>query len=156
MNALNRKKAQIGEGLKRISISISPETFGLLEEIVNDAGYDNRSKAISDLITEASVKLREEHGNRVMSGTINIIYDHQKAGISEKISQTKIRNIEEVISSFQVLLFGGQTMEIILVQGKSNQLKTIKDQLGAIKGVSSAHLTLTQAIIPPLHQPRKK
>lgn len=142
------------DSLQRISISISGEIYRMLEELVEDAGYDNRSKAISDLITQASVNLREEHGDQVMAGTINIVFRTDKRGVVEKISATKTRNIAEVISAFQVLLLEGQVLEIMIVQGKPQVLKDIKDQLAAIKGVSSAHLTLTQAVIPPLHQPK--
>lgn len=147
------KKGSEGK-LQRVSISIPKETYDMLEELVEDAGYDNRSKAVADLITQAAVNLREEHGNHIMAGTITLVCDGKKKGISEKLSKIKTDNINEVISTYQVLLYEGKILEILLVQGSSIQLKKIKDLFAAIKGVISTKLTLTQAIIPPLHQPK--
>lgn len=140
-------------GLQRISVSISHETYLMLEELVSDGGYDNRSKAVADLITQAAVNLREEHGDKIMAGTITIIYEHGKRGLAERMAKTKIDNIAEVISSFQVLLYEGKILEVMLVQGKPLKLKHIKESFATIKGVAFARLTLTQTVIPPLHQP---
>ncbi len=153
LNEDENGRSDNGRGLQRISVSIPQETFEMLEELVADGGYDNRSKAVADLITQAAVNLREEHGDKIMAGTITIIYDQSRRGVADRLARTKSLNIREVISSFQVLLFENKMLETILVQGKPPVLKRIKENFASIKGVAFARLTLTQTVIPPLHQP---
>jgi hypothetical protein len=59
--------------------------------------------------------------------------------------------IAEVISKQHVLLEDNHMMEVILVQGPASRLKAIADELITCKGVRSGKLTISSALIPPIH-----
>ena len=56
-----------------------------------------------------------------------------------------------LLSEGHLLLEDNHTMEVILVQGPASRLKSIADELITCKGVRSGKLTISSALIPPIH-----
>ena len=56
-----------------------------------------------------------------------------------------------MISSPQVFLEDDQSLEVLLVQGPSERLRDLCDELRKIRGVQQLKLVTTTALLPPLH-----
>ena len=139
------------EGVKRISISLPPSVFHELDQLVAKRGFENRSQAISEMIHQSATEHFQERGNRLMAGTITLFYDESKPGLLQALAEIAREHIDEVISSQNVLLEDHHTMVVMLVQGPASRLKTIADKLITCKGVRSGKLTISSAILPPIH-----
>lgn len=139
------------EGVKRISISLPPSVFHELDQLVAKRGFENRSQAISEMIHQSATEHFQERGNRLMAGTITLFYDESKPGLLQALAEIARVHIDEVISSQNVLLEDHHTMVVMLVQGPASRLKTIADKLITCKGVRSGKLTISSAILPPIH-----
>lgn len=139
------------EGVKRISVSLPPRVFAELDRLVVDRGFENRSQAISEMIHQSLTEHYQEQGSRLMAGTITLFYDESKPGLLQALAEIQRSHIEEVISSQHVLLEDNHTMEVLLVQGPADRLKEIADELITCKGVRSGKLTISSAILPPIH-----
>ena len=139
------------EGVKRISISLPPSVFHELDQLVAKRGFENRSQAISEMIHQSATEHFQERGNRLMAGTITLFYDESKPGLLQALAEIAREHIDEVISSQNVLLEDHHTMVVMLVQGPASRLKTIADKLITCKGVRSGNLTISSAILPPIH-----
>ncbi len=141
----------IRQPVQRISISLPDAVFRELDEMIDERGIESRSKLISELITQAVIEHQEDKGDRVMAGTITLIYDEVKGQILQRLAELQRTHVDEVISSLHVQLEDNHRMEVILVQGPAEKLRQIADRLISCKGVRTGKLTLTSLIIPPLH-----
>jgi CopG family nickel-responsive transcriptional regulator len=140
-----------GNGVKRISISLIPETFDLLDKLVEERGFHSRSQAVSEMVHQSVIDYHETLGDVVVAGTIMLVYDEGRPGLQEMIAGIQRQHISEVISSQRILLENIHTLEVLLVQGPGAKLKAICDELITCKGVQFGRLTVTSAILPPLH-----
>lgn len=136
----------------RISVSLAAELAQGLDEMVSTRGYPNRSKAIAEMIQEALITHHQAKSEGLMAGTITLIYDAEKPGLLQQLSQIQRSYIEEVISSQRILLEGHHLLEVVLVQGPVGRLHEITDCLRACKGVNTGTLSLTDKLIPQVHE----
>jgi len=134
----------------RISISLPSKLASALDQMIEDRGFRNRSQAIAEMIEQSLVNHHQEDGDKVMAGTITIIFDSSRWDLFQKLSLIQHKHVKEVISSQHVYLEGKYIMDVTLVQGPVKKLQQIKNELIACKGVSTGGLTLTQKLMPPL------
>ena len=141
-----------GDGpVSRISVSLPQDVRAELDELIERRGFESRSQAVTSMIRESALEARGEMGSTVMAGTITLFYSQRKPALLAELAGIKRRSIDEVIGSLQVQLERDHIMEVILVQGPACQLKQIAEDLISRKGVKSGKLTLTSAIMPPIH-----
>jgi len=134
----------------RISISLPNKLATALDQMIENRGFKNRSQAIAEMIEQSLVNHHQEDGDKVMAGTITIIFDSSRWDLFQKLSLIQHKHVKEVISSQHVYLEGKYIMDVALVQGPVRKLEQIKNELLACKGVSSGGLTLTHKLMPPL------
>lgn len=134
----------------RVTISLPDPVFQQFEELMEERGFQNRSQAIAEVLSQHIADYYSLKGNRMMAGTITLFYDHKRPGLKQQIADIQHDNIREVISSLHVLLESSNTMEVILVQGPSKRLRQIANKLLACKGVLAGRLNLTRTLMPPI------
>ena len=138
-------------GVARISVSLPEELLHQFDGMVAERGFGSRSQAIADMINHQLTEHREELGQDIMAGTINLVYDHSIPGVQKQLSDLQHEYIDEVISTLNVNLEQKQTMAVILVQGPGRKLKMIANRMSTCRGVRSGKLLMSAAIIPQLH-----
>ncbi len=136
----SRSSKKLPRTVKRISISLSPEAFELLEKLVDERGYDSRSQAIAELIYHADNRADSSEGEKV--GTVTVFYDTSKPIASRNLTRLKRDHLDLVMSSHQVLVQRHKVMEVFLIRGSANELKTVADKLITCKGVLSGTLAV--------------
>ena len=146
-----RTDAVRNSGVNRISISLPEGLLRQFDEMVVQKGFESRSQAITDMIRNQLTEHRQHVGEDVMAGTINLVYDHSVTGLQRQLSDLSHEYIDEVISVLNVNLEQKQTMAVLLVQGPATRLKTIANRMNACRGVISAKLLMSAAIMPQLH-----
>ena len=146
----------IGEGLRRITVSMAEETFQSLDRLVNERGFVSRSQAISEMIHQQAAEHLGKIGTEVMAAALTLVYDESKSSLLRDLSRICREHVAEVVSSQHILLEDEHVLEVILMQGPARTLREIANKLVTCKGVKRAHLTLTPHLIPPLHAKRLK
>jgi len=139
------------ETVRRITISLPEPLFQQFEEMMEERGFENRSLAIAEILNQHISDYYSFKGNRLMAGTLTLLYDHKKPGLLQQLSDIQHRHVDEVISSFRVLLEANHTMDVILMQGPAKKLREITNKFLACKGVQAGRLNLTRTVIPQLH-----
>jgi len=139
------------EKVCRISISMPEALLEELDEMVSKRGFDSRSQAICDMINLQINEHRAQQGDTVMTGTVNLVYNHSIPGLQKRLHDLQFEYIDEVISSLNVNLTHTNTLSVILVQGPANRLNMIADQMITLRGVVCGRLLLNAEIIPPIH-----
>ncbi|HEC74169.1 MAG TPA: nickel-responsive transcriptional regulator NikR [Methylophaga aminisulfidivorans] len=139
------------EKVSRISISLPESLLDGLDKMVNQRGFESRSQAICDMINLQINEYRAKQGNTVMTGTVNLVYDHSVAGLQKRLHDLQFEYLDEVISSLNVNLTHTNTLSIILIQGPADRLHEIADKMITSRGVVYGRLLLNSDIIPPIH-----
>ncbi|MDK2778004.1 MAG: nickel-responsive transcriptional regulator NikR [Pseudomonadota bacterium] len=139
------------EKISRISISMPETLLEGLDEMVTQRGFESRSQAICDMINHQINEYRSQRGSEVMTGTVNLVYNHSTAGLNKRLQDLQFEYLDEVISSLNVNLTNTNTLSIILIQGPADKLNMIADKMITLRGVVYGRLLLNSYIIPPIH-----
>lgn len=138
-------------GLARLSLSLPGELLEQLDAMVAEREAPSRSQAIAELIRHALAAHDENKPGAVLAGTITLIYRAQRGHVRHALAQTQSLYLKEVISSQHVFLEDDQSLEVLLVQGPSERLNGLCDDLRKVRGVQQVRLVTTRALLPPLH-----
>ena len=74
--------------LKRFGVSIEENLLKKFDQS-NESIYDNRSEAIRDLIRNKIIEEEKLKNDLDVVGTITLVYDHHKTGLSDKMIQVQ-------------------------------------------------------------------
>jgi CopG family transcriptional regulator, nickel-responsive regulator len=139
------------DNVTRFSVSLPESLFHELDAMVQARGFQSRSQALAEMISQQLVQHRQEYGDEIMAGTITLVYNNLKRDVHQKLWSIQYRHVKEIISSQHVHLERQHSLEVLLVQGPAATLKEILDELSACKGVTHAKLDVTSHLLPPLH-----
>lgn len=138
--------------IARTSITIPRDLLGQLDAYTASRGLQNRSQVLTEIVRNAIAAHRLDAGVELMAGSITLFVDDGKEGVSTRVRKTQRRYIDEVIGSFSVQLEDDKRMEVLVVQGPARRLNELVATLVRIRGVETGALSLTNAVLPPIHQ----
>jgi CopG family transcriptional regulator, nickel-responsive regulator len=137
--------------LARLSLSLPSQLLNQLDCMVAERGIPSRSAMLAQLIRQALAEHGEATPGSVLAGTITLIYRADRGRVRQALAQTQSAYLKEVISSQHVFLEDDQSLEVLLVQGPSERLNQLCDDLRKVRGVKELRLVTTRALLPPLH-----
>ncbi|HNR30363.1 MAG TPA: nickel-responsive transcriptional regulator NikR [Candidatus Hydrogenedentes bacterium] len=129
-------------GVARLSFSIEKSLLDRLEKLVKEGRYENRSEFIRDLIRGRLVEQEWEHDKEAV-GTITMLYDHHRRGLSEKLTEVQHDFHHDILASTHIHLDHALCAEIVIVRGRASRLKELADLLRRHKGVLHAALSIS-------------
>ncbi len=141
--------------LARISITVPETTLQALDQKIVDQHYESRSQAIVDMINRYLIDDLVER-DEVMVGTLTLLYDVSLKSLRSQLVDLQQQYLTQVISSLHIQLDDEKVLEVMLMQGGSDDLKQISQQFTALKGVIKGHLELMDAVMPPIPQNENK
>lgn len=113
------------------------------DDLISRRGYTNRSEAFRDLIRSDLVNDVAERPSSLIVGTITLLYDHHVRLLSEKLTSLQHEHHHSILSTLHVHLDHDHCLEVIVLRGKSGDVRKIADLLIAAKGVKHGKLTVT-------------
>jgi CopG family nickel-responsive transcriptional regulator len=119
---------------------------------VKEEGFLNRSQAIAQMVRNELLDHQRKNETQVMAGTLTLVYDESVPKLRERLIDIQRSNIDSVISTQHVLLENNFSLEVWLVQAPVQTLRRILSSVVACKGVETGKLTMTTAIMPPIHR----
>jgi CopG family nickel-responsive transcriptional regulator len=128
--------------LIRTGLSLDRDLLERFDEAIGRKGYHNRSEAIRDLIREHLVQ-EEADENKIIVGTLTMLYDHHRPGLSEKLIDAQHHASAEVLAATHVHLDHNNCLEIVIMKGRSGEVRRLGDQLLALRGVKHGRLVVT-------------
>jgi CopG family nickel-responsive transcriptional regulator len=130
------------DGVTRIGVSLEPELLKEFDKLISKKGYVSRSEAIRDLVRDSLAENEWKNDKEFMSGVIVMIYNHEVPGLGEKLTEIQHEKMHNINTSIHVHLDHDKCMEVIIVEGELGELKTIANDISAIKGVLRCKLTM--------------
>ncbi len=128
--------------LSRIGISLPENLLNKFDSIIDKRGYSSRSEGIRDAIRSYITYyewMTDVEGER--QGVITMVYDHDQRGLMEAVTEVQHANIDIIQSSIHSHLTHERCMEVIMVRGDGQKLRSLTESLMALKGVESVKLT---------------
>jgi len=130
-------------GIVRVGVTFPPELLKDFDEVINEMGYDNRSKAVQDaiqLFVSEKKWLHESHGNQ--AGVLMILYDHEARGLENALTSIQHHHSHVICSTMHIHLSERECLEAIAVKGDSVEIRRLSDELAAKKGVKLSRTTV--------------
>ena len=132
------------EKTERFGISLPAELLEKFDKKIEEKMYSNRSEAIRDLIRESLVEDKwGDVAEQEVVGTLTLVYDHDKRGISDKLTDLQHEDHANVISSMHVHLDEHNCMETLVLRGSAKKVKEVSDRLISTKGVKHGDIVKT-------------
>lgn len=127
--------------LVRFSVSMEAGLCRKLDDLVARSRYANRSEFLRDLIRERLVEEAWKAGRGAV-GTVTLVYDHHKRGLTERLTEFQHRFHRNVLAATHVHVDRDLCVEAVIVRGKGTELREIFDGLRRERGVLHAALAL--------------
>lgn len=127
--------------LMRIGVSLPDNLLNKFDSIIESRGYSSRSEGIRDSIRNYINQyewMSDIRGRRV--GTITVIYDHTKRGLSNAITDIQHDYSDLIKSSTHIHLDHDNCLEVVIFDGEGELIKEMDERLMALKGVKYVKL----------------
>ena len=128
--------------LIRSGIPLERELLEMFDRAIGKKGYTNRSKAIRDLVRDYAVS-EDVETNRTVVGTLTLVYNHHKPGLSERITDIQHHAGPKVLAATHVHLDHEHCLEVVIMKGRSSEVQHVAEQILALRGVKHGRLVLT-------------
>ncbi len=130
-------------GVSRFGVSIDSQLGKRFDDYIEKKGYLNRSEAIRDMIRDVLVEEQWEAGKQETVGTITIVYNHHTRELDHALTDMQHQSFHQIVSALHVHLDAHNCLEVLVVKGKSHEIKKIADRLIGTKGVKHGKLVMT-------------
>lgn len=124
----------------RVTVSIDEPLLEQFEQYLNANGYPSRSEGIKSIMRKALVEDQWATDAEV-AAAVTIVYDHHKPGVMQRLTEVQHDFGDMVICTQHVHLDHHNCMEVLILKGKSAQIKSLFNSLKAIKGLKHSSLS---------------
>jgi CopG family nickel-responsive transcriptional regulator len=127
----------------RFGVSIDSQLIKKFDALIVRKGYTSRSEAIRDMIRDSLVEQEWGAADRETVGTITLVYNHHTRELDHALTDMQHKSFQQVISALHVHLDAHNCLEVLVVKGKSSEIRKIADRLIGTRGVKHGKLTTT-------------
>ena len=130
-------------GLSRIGVAIDTQLLEKFDRLIAQRNYTNRSEAFRDLIRDELVEKTWESPDSNVVATVTLVYDHHVRLLNEKLTDIQHDHHRVILSTLHVHLDHDNCLEVLVMRGKSADVRRVADTLISTKGVKHGRLTIT-------------
>ncbi len=127
----------------RFGVSLDSELLEKFDQLCEERCYQTRSEAIRDLIRNTLVQKEWEDTDRVLAGTLTLVYDHHKSDLAQKLTEMQHEVHDVIHSSLHVHLDHDNCLEVLIMRGPGKAVRDAGQRLISTKGVKHGQLNLT-------------
>jgi CopG family nickel-responsive transcriptional regulator len=120
--------------LVRFGVAMERPLLEHFDVIVAQRGV-TRSELLRDLVRAEIVKAQIARGAPAVA-TLTLVYDHHVRELTEKLTEFQHQLGDRVRSTLHIHLDESRCLEVIVMQGRSDELKRVADRLLATRGVT--------------------
>lgn len=135
--------------LVRFGVAMERSLLEPLDLIVEERGV-TRSELLRDLVRAEVVRAKVTQGAPAVA-TLTLVYDHHVRELTEKLTEFQHQLGDRVRSTLHVHLDENRCLEVIVLRGKSDELKRVADRLLATRGVTHGGIEIVVDEPPAEH-----
>ena len=129
--------------LTRFGVSIPADLVKSFDTLIRKKGYGTRSEAIRDIMRDYLVEGEWESDQGRVVGTVTIVYDHHVRELADTLTNLQHGFHDAILCTTHVHLDSHNCLEVIVVKGTSEQVRTVADKLISTRGVKHGKLVCT-------------
>jgi CopG family nickel-responsive transcriptional regulator len=130
--------------LVRFSVAMPEDLLMQFDNLVARRGLaKNRSEVIRDLVRDALVDEEWDDPAQEIVGTLTIVFTHHASDLQNKLDQIQHSHHDKIISSMHIHLDAHNCLEVVVMRGRSDEVRAIADGILGVKGVKHGRLTTT-------------
>ncbi len=127
----------------RFGVSLASDLLEKFDALCARQGYPSRSEALRDIIRDTLVQDSLRSGTANAAGVLTLVYDHHVRDLAHKLNERQHDDHNLIVASLHVHLDHHHCLEVLILKGQAVQLRTLADQLRAIRGVTHGTFSLT-------------
>jgi len=130
--------------LVRFSIAVPEDLLVQFDNLVARRGLAiNRSEVIRDLIREALVNEEWDDPLQEIVGTLTLVFNHHSSDLQAKLDNIQHSHHDKIISSMHIHLDAHNCLEVIVLRGRSEDIRRLAESILGTKGVKHGQLAAT-------------
>jgi len=130
----------MAEKLIRFGVAMEEELLRDFDRVVESRG-GTRSEALRDLARAAVIRAQVRRGADAVAA-LTLVYDHHVRDLTERLTELQHELGDHVRSTVHVHLDHDHCLEVIVMQGRSDELQSIADRMLALRGVKHGGIEL--------------
>jgi CopG family nickel-responsive transcriptional regulator len=130
----------------RVGVTFPPELLKNLDKIIDEIGYESRSKAIQDAVSSFITDqrlLHEQKGKK--AGVLVMVYDHDVKGLEDDLMESQHHHRDVINSVLHVHLSDKECLEAVAVKGEAADIRKLAQELATRKGVKQVRSTIVSS-----------
>jgi CopG family transcriptional regulator, nickel-responsive regulator len=120
--------------LVRFGVAMERPLLEHLDVIVSERGV-TRSELLRDLVRAEVVRAQVAKGAPAVA-TLTLVYDHHVRELTERLTEFQHQLGDRVRSTLHIHLDERRCLEVIVMRGRSDELKRVADRMLATRGVT--------------------
>ena len=126
----------------RFGVSLEESLLRQFDRFIVEHRYPSRSEAIRDLIRDRLVSREWAVGKEVV-GSVTVVYNHHLPGLNARLTDLQHHFCGAIISTLHVHLDRDNCLEVLVVRGKSREVRMLAERLQSVRGVKHSTFTMT-------------
>ena len=135
------------EKITRFGVSIEPDLLNKFDKIIKKKSYTNRSEAIRDLIRKNIIIEGSSDPDAEGLGTLTMIYDHHASPLMNRLLELQHDHHHEILTTTHIHVDYDNCLEVLVLKGKTGEIKKLADSIKALKGIKHGELVLTNSFL---------
>jgi CopG family nickel-responsive transcriptional regulator len=131
----------MAEKLVRFGVAMEAELLRDFDRVVVESRGGTRSEALRDLARAAVIRAQVRRGADAVAA-LTLVYDHHVRDLTERLTELQHDLGDSVRSTVHVHLDHDHCLEVIVMQGRSDELQSIADRMLALRGVKHGGIEL--------------
>ena len=130
----------------RVGVTFPPELLKDLDKVIDEMGYESRSKAIQDAVSSFITDqrlLHEQKGKK--AGVLVMVYDHDVKGLEDDLIESQHHHRNVINSVLHVHLSDRECLEAVAVKGEAEDIRKLAQELATRKGVKQVRSTIVSS-----------
>ncbi len=127
--------------LVRTALAIEQDLLAKFDAWMALRGYTNRSQAVRDLMRAALTEEEWSNPKAQVVAVLSLIYDHEAHTLAQELTQLQHDDFHTILCSQHVHLDHHRCLEVILMQGTTEQLRRLSDSIVSTRGIRAGKLT---------------
>ncbi len=135
--------------LVRFGVAIEESLLRALDALVAERGC-TRSELLRDLARAEVGRAKVSKGVPAVAA-FTLVYNHHVRDLSEKLTEVQHQLGEGVRATMHVHLSHDLCLEVVVLQGRSDELQRVADKILAMRGVKQGGIEIIAGLAPPAH-----
>jgi CopG family nickel-responsive transcriptional regulator len=130
--------------IERVGVAFEPELLRDFDLLIRGKGYASRSEAVRDLVRRSIADAAVKDDNAGVIGTLTIIYDNDAHGVIDRLLDLQHHHSAEIMTTVHIHVDERACLEVLIVRGRSREVRALADRITAIKGIRNGELVVTR------------